>query len=117
MKEKIKYVGTGIANRFSENRIELHKKLKREAYKPLRKEIIAHEKQHSPLGYHWRDLWLDLKGFRHKWLYWKFILTTPSSWTQFSPIMKREDTLYVDPSVSILWVIAIGVIIWIITML
>lgn len=114
MKEKINYVGTGIASRFPNNKIELHRKLLREDYRPLKEEIIEHEKKHTTKGYHWRDFCLDVRGFKHKWLYLKFILTTPSSWTQFLPISKRENTIYVDPSASILWLLVIGVIIWII---
>ena len=109
---KINFVDYGIANRFPNKLIEVHNKLAQLEYGPLYDEIIAHEKSHSDSTYSFHDLRLDTLGFKNRMLYWKFILTTPSAWLQFSPIYKSQTTkkFYFDPSVAILWVLILFVI-------
>ncbi len=103
----IEYVGYGMANRFTDKYIEIHKKLKQPQYSDLLKEIIEHEISHTDEGYKWYDLALDLKGFKNKWQYYKFIITTPTSWVQFIPIYKSRRGWHIDISIFMLWVFAI----------
>lgn len=108
MKKKvfeINLVNYGIANRFPNNYIEIHKKLDTPQYYPLFLEILEHEKKHTDKGFSFVDIALDFKGFENKKLYRKFILTTPSSWIQFSPIYKNSKGKYfLDPMVLFFWI-------------
>jgi hypothetical protein len=115
-KLKIIYVDYGIANRY-DSYIEIHSKLLQLEYAILLKEIIEHEKAHTSKKYSMKDLALDLKGFENKRLYTKFVLSTPSSWVQFSPIYKSRSKCYWDWSVFLLWIFAIAItgILWRVT--
>lgn len=106
-------VSKGIANRFPGKRIEMHKKLcYMPVYRPLYDEILKHEIAHTDMHYSWADFLLDVKGFRNKGLYWRFILTTPSSWWQFLPIYRDSyGTYYLDWSIIILYLLG-GFIAW-----
>lgn len=106
-KFKIYFVDYGIANRFSNYTIEIHKKLRQPQFAPLLKEIIEHEKKHTDKGFNWKDFLLDLNGFRNKRLYNKFIISTPTAWVQFVPLYYSRDRYYWDWSVFFLWILAI----------
>lgn len=93
----------GIANRFSNYEIVINKKLFLNEYKPLLKEIIKHEIKHTDTGYEFIDLYNDLVGFKNKKLYYKFILTTPKSWVQFSPFYIYGNKFYFDISIIIFY--------------
>lgn len=97
----------GIANRF-DNRIEIHKKLFLPKYKPLFNEIIKHEIEHSDKWWTFRDLRHDISPFKNKWMYRKFILTTPSSWIQFSPIYPSQGMWYLDITLLIFYAVIGG---------
>lgn len=106
MSWEIRKTKWGIANRFSDNYIEINEKLFLEKYRPLLNEIITHEKSHTDKGFSWKDLILDLKGFKNKKLYYGFIVTTPKSLVQFSPIYKSmKGGWYFDISIFLLWII------------
>lgn len=114
----IRPVSYGIANRFPGKRIEYHKKLLQDKYKPLLYEILDHEMSHTDSGYSSHDLWLDVRGFRNKALYHSFILRTPSAWVQYSPLYKSEGRWYTDISLIIFWGImfaTMGVLGWLFT--
>ena len=106
-KYKVQYVNKGIANRYPNHRIELHKKLKSPLYKPLQDEILRHEKGHTDKGYSFHDLKHDFAWIKHKRLYWQFILSTPSSWWQFSPLYKSKGKIYFDLTLTFFWIIII----------
>lgn len=107
MRYIIDYVDYGIANRFPNRRIEINKALLQKRYKPLLKEIIAHEKAHTDKGFSSHDLWLDMQGFKNKALYNSFIIRHPSAWLQFSPFYRSKQQWYFDVSLSIFWGILI----------
>ena len=105
---KLKLVNYGIGNRFKD-RIEIHEKIyNNEKYKPLFYEILYHELKHSNDGWSYNDILLDLNSFKNKRLYWNFVLTTPSSWIQFSPIYRSQNKYYIDPSLIIFYLISIA---------
>lgn len=99
----IEFVNHGIANRFSDNRIEVHSKLLRPQFKDLLREILNHEKIHQTGNYGLYDFKLDLRGFKNKELYRYFILTTPSSWLQFLPIYPSKGKIYFDVALLASW--------------
>lgn len=107
----IEYVSYGIANRFSGNRIEINKKLLQSQYKPIYYELIEHEKAHSDKSWCLDDFAMDLQGFENRWLYNKFILTTPSSWVQLSPIYLSKGKIYWDITLIIFWFIVIMILV------
>ena len=100
---KIEYVNHGIANRYSHNRIEIHKGLLTMEYVPLFTEILLHEMHHSDSSYSMEDFKLDAKGFKHSGLYRKFILTHPSSWIQFSPVYPSNGRWFWDITLLIFY--------------
>ena len=102
---QIDIVNKGIANRFSNYRIEIHKKLLQERYAPLLSEILFHEASHTDKWWSVKDLSLDIGGFRNRALYWNFILSTPSSWCQFLPLYKSKGIYYLDFSLVIFWIV------------
>lgn len=103
-KFKVIYINNGIANRLPGNVILINKNLLNIKYYPLLLEIVEHEIKHTSEGYKRSDFLLDIKGFKHSWLYTKFILTNPSAWLQFSPIWHYKGKWYWDWSVFFLYV-------------
>lgn len=99
----IEYVNWGIANRFPNKQICLNKRLQDPEYSELHDEIIQHEMEHTDTGYSLKDFKLDLKGFKNKKLYRKFILKNPSSWIQFSPLIVYEGRIYFDINLLLFW--------------
>lgn len=68
-------------------------------------EILDHEMKHSS-GFLWKDIILDLKNENLrglKWRYYKFILTNPSSWTEFLPFFVYEGRIAINPLISMLY--------------
>lgn len=103
---RIAFVDHGIANRFSGKYIEVNRKLLRPEYEPLFFELLNHEMQHTDRGYTLKDIKLDTEGFKNKWLYYKFIITTPSSWNQFFPFYKSRGRWVLDLGLLWTWFIA-----------
>jgi hypothetical protein len=49
----------------------------------------------------------------HKWLYRWFVLTTPSSWLNFSPFYKSEGEFYFDKNLFGTWFLSLAVVFFI----
>ena len=99
---KIEYVDSGIANNFGD-RIEMHKGLKE--YPHLHDAILKHELEHSNVsGFTRYDFMHDIgtANYSIKEMF-KFIVANPKSLLQFSPFIKRGDTLYYDINLIIVW--------------
>jgi len=114
-KMKIKTINHGIACRIGDD-IYYNKAL--EKYPKLLKAILQHENRHTS-GFTPGDITMDLtneeiKPFKKD--YYKFILTNPSSLTELLPCWKYEGTLVWNPMISILWLILMGGI-WIVASL
>ena len=103
-------VDKGIANRLPNYTIEINRKLNQEEYIQLLHEIKIHEMKHSE-GFAFKDILLDLKGFKHKKLYWKFVFSNTSSWWQFLPFYKASDKkIYWDLTLLLAWGISLFLI-------
>lgn len=101
-----KYISYGIGNRVGDI-IYLNKKLKK--FPKLHKAVLKHEKNHTS-GWSLKDFFMDLhikelEGVRGD--YYKFILTHPSSWVNFSPFLKLEDTWCFDINITCYWIFVI----------
>lgn len=99
---KIIRINHGIASRCGDI-ITINKKLKE--YPKLEQAIIDHEMTHSS-EYKLKDLSMEfsipqLKGYKLQ--YYKFILTHPSSWTEYLPITIENKKLRISPSILIFW--------------
>lgn len=106
---KIEYIKHGIACRVGDT-IFLHEKLK--GYPELQSSMIAHENEHSP-SLNKRDLLIDLrirnfKGIRKD--YYRFILTHPSSWTEFLPIGIYKDKFLINPILLMFYAVTLIII-------
>ena len=106
---KFKELNHGIASRCGDT-IYLNKRLQN--YPVLREALLEHESRHSP-GYGIKDLKMDfsiheLRG--HKKEYYKFIISTPSSWTEYSPIVLVDGKIKFSPTIALFWGFAIIVI-------
>lgn len=92
----------GIASR-SGDTIILNRRLAK--YPKLRKALIIHEANHSP-NYNFNDLMMDvsvgeLKGMKK--VYYKFILTNPSSWTEYLPLWIEKGEIKFSPTMLAFW--------------
>ena len=105
----VEFVSKGIANRF-DDRIEVHEKLTLPRYKPLLIEIIKHELNHSDRWWSIYDLRHDIGAFKNRGMYWRFVLTTPSSWIQFLPIYPSKGKWYFDITLIIFYIVFGGLI-------
>ncbi len=104
---KIIKTNYGIASRCGDV-IRFNRRL--DKYPELKKAIISHEMDHSP-DFNFDDLTIEfsisqLKGL--KWKYYKFILTNPSCWTEYSPVSFEDKEIKVSLSILIFWLFAIG---------
>lgn len=112
---KVQSIGHGIASRQG-NSIFIHKKLK-DYDRNLYKAILDHEKAHTS-GYSPRDIALDthigqLRGYKRK--YWGFILTHPSSWTEFFPFVRinGKNMININMIAFYVFILTVGaVVIW-----
>lgn len=112
MEIKIKEIGYGIASRIG-SIVYLNKDLVK--YPELRNALIEHELGHSS-GYSKKDLFDDLsikelKGLKKK--YYEFILTHPSSWTEYLPAYKYEGKWIISLTSFLIWGFAI-LVFWIV---
>ena len=105
----IRKINHGIACRIG-NTIYYNSKL--EQYPQLLEAILKHERNHTS-GLTGKDILMDLQNEEIKPVkkeYYKFILQNPSSLTELLPCWKYEGRLIFNPLVSMLWMITIGVI-------
>lgn len=101
--KSIKYVGWGIANLIN-GRLYMHHKLKNREYRTLRARIIDHEKGHDPGNSY--TLWDLIHDNKHSTLDLDlifFIISTPSSWLQFSPLIYYDRQLIFDRQTTYLY--------------
>jgi hypothetical protein len=92
----INYVDWGIGN-VIDGEIYLHKKLKKDEYSKLRQKILLHELNHDPdKKYTIKDMLHDARHTSIDLDLIFFILSTPSSWLQFSPIIYKNKKLILD---------------------
>lgn len=92
----------GIASR-SGNIISVNRRLNK--YPELKEAIIDHEMYHS-FNYNFDDLSMEfgipqLDGFKLQ--YYKFILTNPSTWTEYSPICIQNKQIKLSPTMFLFW--------------
>ena len=98
---KVIYKNTGLANFFSDH-IELNNKLKYN--KRLRDYIIKHELGHKEEFDLLHEFKIDWKVMPY--VLW-FVLTTPSTWIDFSPVQYRDKQIIYDLNLSILYCLII----------
>ena len=92
----IEYVNWGIGN-VIDGKIYLHEKLKNKEYENLRNKIIKHEQQHDPTTkYTLKDMIHDTRHTKIDLDLIFFIISTPSSWLQFSPIIYKNKQIIID---------------------
>ena len=109
----IKEINYGIACRIG-NTIYINKRIKKYS-SLLYDSIILHEKRHTR-GFSLRDILLDVRNeeiAKYKKDYYKFILSEPSAWIEFSPICKYDGKFVVSPLILGLWGLTGGVL-WLI---
>jgi hypothetical protein len=79
------------------------------AYPKLLRAILSHEKKHSD-GFTLADVTMDIQNKEIqsvKGQYYKFLLSTPSAWTELLPCWKYEGRLVWNPLITLTWIIAI----------
>lgn len=113
---KIKHIFYGIACRIGDT-IYIHKDLQKHSQK-LYNAILGHEKKHSR-NLSRKDVSMDIinediKNLKRE--YYSFVLTHPSSWTEFSPVWIYEDKLAWNVLILALYIIT-GGLIWLIASL
>ena len=101
-KLRVNYINYGTGNRVNED-IYLNKKLKK--YPKLHNAILLHEKKHTG-GISIRDFMLDFKNkelqpVKKDWH--KFLITHPSSWLNFLPVLKLGNRWTFDLGLIIIW--------------
>jgi len=75
----------------------MHEKLKHDEYKEIREKILEHEKTHDLENrYTLCDMMHDARHTKIDLDLVYFIITTPSSWLQFSPLIYFEKQLIID---------------------
>lgn len=110
---EIKHIKHGIACRIGNN-IYMNENLKK--YPKLYDKIIEHEKAHSE-GFETKDILIDLNN-KHlsevKREYYKFIITHPSSWTEYLPFGFYDNHFVLNPILSVFWIISLigGYFLW-----
>ena len=112
MQKQIKIIQTnnGIACRIGDT-IYVNKNIK-EYNENLYNAILEHELSHSS-SYNLKDIKIDLINphiKNMKFQYYKFILTHPSSWTEFIPFSINEGSFVLNPTMLGLWVFALVII-------
>jgi hypothetical protein len=103
---KIYKINYGIACRIGDN-IYINKEL--ENYPLLHDSILAHEFTHSS-KFNKNDLLIDLNNKHLKGLkkeYYSFILTHPSSWTEFFPFGVYNKKFVISPLISGIWILGL----------
>ena len=119
-KLNIVYRNFGIADRFDDGTIELHRGLKEDKFRDLRNSIIKHEIRHTDKpGFTKKDFLHDIStpDQMKTGLLLKFMMRYPSSLVQFLPVYwtKRRGVI-VDINLSIIYsavgLIAGGIVFW-----
>lgn len=100
---EIRWVEHGVANRFSDC-IEIHEDLKN--YPELLNPIIAHEHGHSDKAFSIKDFLHDVSTDNvSPFKLWGFMLSRPSTWSQFLPLYKHPQRGWIyDINCGIIWV-------------
>lgn len=101
-KQKVIYVDSGLAN-FYPDRIEINKSLKSD--KKLRDYIVKHELGHKESF----DLMHEFKSIDFKIMprLFKFIIKTPSTWIDFWPVQRKNNSWIYDLNLLILYTFSI----------
>lgn len=106
---EIRYVNHSIGNNFG-SFIELNENLKK--YPKLHDAILAHELDHTDIeGFNKKDFLLDISENRvSTWDIFKFMVNHPKAFMQFSPVTRRDNTVYYDTNaiVTFLGALVIG---------
>jgi len=105
-KIKVKYINHGIACRIG-NKIFINKLLTE--YPLLYKSILKHENSHTS-GFLFEDIILDLEGRELQGLkkeYYKFVISNPSSWTEFLPFWWYEGKFVFNPMISFIYLFSL----------
>jgi len=106
---KIKKINYGIACRIGDT---IYYNSKLDNYPTLLNAILQHEHNHTS-NFSLKDVTLDLVNKEIRDLkkdYYSFILSNPSSWTEFLPCWKYENSLVWNPLISALWLIVGGML-------
>lgn len=85
-KEKVIYVDWGVANRFEDGTIELHKDLQLPEYYFLKEQILCHERAHDHSKGFWHNVKVDMFGFVGSKGLLEFMSTRPKTWVQILPL-------------------------------
>lgn len=112
MRPKVVYVPYGVANRYTDNVIEVHKDLK--DFPNLLKPILKHEMSHSDVpGLTWADFKIDFFGnisLKRRNLY-RFMLSRPNTWVQILPFYFHPKRGFViDLNRSIFYLICLFIV-------
>jgi len=105
---KLKYINYGIGNRVGKT-IYLHEKLK--WFPELHDAVLKHEMNHTD-DWDWNDVMMDLSNKElkgRKLEFYKFILTTPSSWVNFFPVLKLDKKWCIDMSLLIFYMVVFAI--------
>lgn len=111
---EVKNINHGIACRIG-NKIYVNSNL--QAFPELYRAILSHEKKHSS-GFVWNDMVIDVVNNELRNLkkeYYRFIITHPSSWTEFLPFWFYERRFVFNPLITFIYFFALvlGRFIWI----
>lgn len=104
---EVRYINWGIASRVG-GIVFINKRLK--DYPKLENALLSHERAHTS-DFTMKDILLDinlkdLKGL--KWEYYKFIISNPSSWVEYSPVKKYGDFVLFNLPLLLIWLFAGG---------
>lgn len=108
MKPKIKYVNIGVANSVG-NTIYLHKDLKKEDPE-LYKYCLNHELKHIKHPDKRIELDIQEPSIKYQMKLIHFCVKHPKAFWQFSPFMKLDGLVYLDPSCLLMWAIAFTIL-------
>ncbi len=103
---RVEKINHGIACRLG-NTIFINNRLTEQP--DLYAAIIAHERKHSS-GFTWNDVVLDLDNKELKKLkreYYLFIITHPSSWTEFFPFWFYEGKFVLNPMITFIYFVSL----------
>ena len=105
-------INHGIASRIGDN-IYINKKIKKYDM-GLFMALLEHEEAHTS-GYKWKDIKMDMVNDsikNKKREYYGFILTHPSSWTEFLPIQRIDNRWICDPLMTLIMLMLLMLLIY-----
>ena len=68
--------------------------------------ILQHELNHTS-GYSIKDLVLEITNYEIRpvrYRFWKLMITNPSTWWSFSPLLRINGKMTIDPAIFSFWV-------------